>query len=244
MQLSDYATKYQGINFTRSASGVLEITIHTRGGPAKWGTSLSSLHTELGDAFLDIARDNANKVVIFTGTGDSFIAEFDREENYPEPSLAAMWPRIYDEGNALLSNLLAIPVPMIAAVNGPALIHAELPVVADIVLAAESAGICRSGAFSQRHGAGRRCAYRLADAARPQSRALFPADGRAHRRGGGEAAGRCRRSAGTRRRCCRARANWRKAWRRFPRRRCATPARCWCANSPADVRRAVQRAGA
>ena len=139
MQLSDYATKYCGITFARSASGVLEMTIHTRGGPAKWGTSLSSLHTELGDAFLDVARDNANKVVIFTGTGDSFIAEFDREENYPEPSLEAMWPRIYDEGNALLGNLLAIPVPMIAAVNGPALIHAELPVVADIVLAAETA---------------------------------------------------------------------------------------------------------
>jgi enoyl-CoA hydratase/carnithine racemase len=138
-RLTDYATKYHGITFTRSASGVLEMAIHTRGGSAKWGTSLKSLHTELGDAFLDVARDNANKVVIFTGTGDSFIAEYDREENYPEPSLEAMWPRIYDEGNALLSNLLAIPVPMIAAVNGPALIHAELPVVADIVLAADTA---------------------------------------------------------------------------------------------------------
>jgi enoyl-CoA hydratase/carnithine racemase len=138
-QLSDYQDKYTGINFTRSPSGVLEMVIHTRGGSAQWGTSLTSLHTELGHAFLDIARDGENKVVIFTGTGETFIAEFDRTENFPEASLAAMWPRIYDEGNALLSNLLAIPVPVIAAVNGPALIHAELPVVSDIVLAAESA---------------------------------------------------------------------------------------------------------
>jgi enoyl-CoA hydratase/carnithine racemase len=139
MRLSDYQSRYTGINFTRSASGVLEMAIHTRGGSAQWGTSLTSLHTELGDALIDIARDAENKVLIFTGTGADFIAEFDRTENYPEASLAQMWPRIYDEGNALLNNLLAIPVPVIAAVNGPALIHAELPVVSDIVLAAESA---------------------------------------------------------------------------------------------------------
>ena len=137
-QLSDYAEKYHGITFSR-ADGVLEMTMHTRGGPAKWGTSLKSLHAELGHAFLDVARDYENKVVILTGTGDSFIAEMDAEEPFPEPSLAQMWPRIQDEGLALLGNLLAIPVPMIGAVNGPALIHAELAVLCDIVLAADTA---------------------------------------------------------------------------------------------------------
>ena len=139
MQLTDYAAKYHGINFTRDDTGVLEMTIHTRGGPAKWGTSLKSLHAELGQAFLDIARDGENRLVILTGTGESFIAGMDAEEPYPEPSLSAMWPRIHDEGLALLGNLLAVPVPMIAAVNGPALIHAELAVLCDIVLAADSA---------------------------------------------------------------------------------------------------------
>lgn len=138
-QLNDYANRYTGVRFARSPAGVLEMAIHTRGGAAEWGTSLTSLHTELGEAFLDVARDAENKVVIFTGTGDKFIAEFDSQENFPEPGFAEMWPRIYDEGNALLHNLLAIPVPVIAAVNGPALIHAELAVVADIVLAADSA---------------------------------------------------------------------------------------------------------
>ena len=135
-EFADYATKYQTINFTRDASGVLEMTIHTRSGPALWGTSLKSLHCELGHAFLDVARDPENRVVLLTGTGDSFIAAMDPEEQYPEPNLSAMWPRIQEEGLALLTNLLAIPVPMIAAVNGPALIHAELAVLCDIVLAA------------------------------------------------------------------------------------------------------------
>ncbi|MDR2856685.1 MAG: enoyl-CoA hydratase/isomerase family protein [Novosphingobium sp.] len=139
MQLSDYQTGYEGIRFDRSPDGVLEMTLHTRGGPAKWGASLDCLHAELPRAFLDIGRDPENRVVLLTGTGDSFIDSFDPGFTHHEDSLAAMWPRIYDEGVGLLNNLLAIPVPMIAAVNGPALIHAELAVLCDIVLASETA---------------------------------------------------------------------------------------------------------
>jgi len=112
--------------------------MHTRGGPAKWGTLLTSLHAELPEAFADIARDPENKVVILTGTGDSFIDQFDPEGWAPEP-LGQFWARIYLEGTDLLKNLLAIPVPMICAVNGPALIHSELALLCDIVLAAENA---------------------------------------------------------------------------------------------------------
>ena len=136
--LSDYQEKYSGVHFAR-ANGILEIRLHTNGGPAQWGASLNSLHAELGAAFLDVARDHENRVIVLTGTGDSVIAAFNPDFRHPEPSLAEMWPRIYDEGLALLNNLLAIPVPMIAAVNGPALIHAEIPVLCDIVLAATHA---------------------------------------------------------------------------------------------------------
>lgn len=139
MTLDDYRERYRTIRFERTDAGVLTLTIHTRGGPALWGTSSASLHAELGEAFLDLARDPDNKVVILTGTGESFIAGMDPEERFPEASLAEMWPRIYAEGQALLENLLAIPIPVIAAVNGPALIHAELAVLSDIVLAAEHA---------------------------------------------------------------------------------------------------------
>ena len=139
MQLADYADKYPGVHFSRDDAGVLEMVLHTRGGPALWGSSPESLHGQLGDAFLDVGRDPENKVILLTGTGDSFIANSDPDARFPEASLAAMWPRIYEEGLALLQNLLAIPVPMVAAVNGPALIHAELAVLCDIVLAADTA---------------------------------------------------------------------------------------------------------
>ncbi|MFT4026726.1 MAG: enoyl-CoA hydratase/isomerase family protein [Novosphingobium sp.] len=139
MQLSDYRDRYATIRFERSDAGVLTLTLHTRGGEALWGTSTRSLHCELGHAFADLSRDAGNKVVVITGTGASFCAAMDPEERAPEPDLAAMWPRIYQEGIDLLENLLAIPVPVIAAVNGPALIHAEIPVLSDIVLASDTA---------------------------------------------------------------------------------------------------------
>jgi enoyl-CoA hydratase/carnithine racemase len=138
MKLADYADRYDCIRFARS-DGVLEVTLHTRGGEALWGVAGNSLHAELGRAFVDLANDPENKVVLLTGTGSSFIAGMDREAPAPEPNLLDMWDRIYGEGVSLLENLLAIPVPVIAAVNGPALIHAELAVLSDIVLAAEHA---------------------------------------------------------------------------------------------------------
>ena len=39
----------------------------------------------------------------------------------------------------LLRNLLDIEVPIIGAVNGPGRIHPEIPVLADIVIAADTA---------------------------------------------------------------------------------------------------------
>jgi len=137
MQLSDYCDKYPSINFTRE-NGVLEVTFHTNGGPPKWGTTEKSLHAQMPSAFLDIARETDNRVVFLTGAGDSFITTFDMEDMSREGQ-PAMWPRIYEEGIGLLNNLLAIPVPVIGAVNGPALIHAELLVLSDIVLAADHA---------------------------------------------------------------------------------------------------------
>src|SRR5437764_1244772 len=42
-------------------------------------------------------------------------------------------------GRMIIENLLAIDVPMIAAVNGPVTMHSEVPLLMDIVLASEDA---------------------------------------------------------------------------------------------------------
>jgi enoyl-CoA hydratase/carnithine racemase len=122
----------------RREDGILEVTLHTDGGPLRWGRLP---HKELEEAFLEIGRDRENHVVILTGTGDEFSG--------PAPSVEANlashrqstkeWGVLGWESKNLLTNLLAIDAPMIAAINGPALRHAELPVMCDIVLASDTA---------------------------------------------------------------------------------------------------------
>lgn len=133
IKFEDYANKYKHVRMERR-NGILQITFHTQGGSLKWG---GPPHEEFGYAFSDIGSDPENKVVIMTGSGESFIADFD------PGSLGRITPRTWDhiywDAKRLLMNLLDIEVPMIAAVNGPATIHAELAVLCDIVLAAESA---------------------------------------------------------------------------------------------------------
>ncbi len=128
-----YVAKYKHIRMMRR-QGILQMSLHTDGGTLKWG---AGPHEELGYCFSDIGSDSENKVIILTGTGDNFIAEFD------VGSLGKITPRSWDhlyyDGKRLLMNLLEIEVPMIAAVNGPATIHAELAVLCDIVLAADHA---------------------------------------------------------------------------------------------------------
>lgn len=135
----DYANKYQHLRMERS-DGILQITMHSEGGTLRWG---GGPHGEFGAAFRDIAADRDNRVIILTGTGDHFIETVDDSnvgQRLPTTRMSPQtWDHIYWNAKQLLMNLLEIEVPMIAAVNGPVTIHAELGVLCDIVLAAEHA---------------------------------------------------------------------------------------------------------
>ena len=130
--LKDYANKYETVRFERR-DGILQVTFHSGGESLKWG---GPAHREFGYAFADIGSDPENRVVILTGTGDDYCAEFEGTRPRRTPKT---WDTTYWEGKRLLTNLLEIEVPIIGAVNGPALIHAEIPVLSDIVLASENA---------------------------------------------------------------------------------------------------------
>src|SRR4029453_6565720 len=95
--------------------GVLEIHLQTRGGPIVLD---ETSHRELPLLFADVALARENRVVILTGSGGEFwTAVDDSGWDFTAPE---GWDRIYWEGRRLLQGLLDVPVPMIAAVNGPA----------------------------------------------------------------------------------------------------------------------------
>ncbi len=129
----DYFDRYPTIHFERDDQGIVLVRLHTAGGPVVYA---SQNHSDWCGAFHDIGADRANRVVILTGTGDEFIDRFGWDKAVDGP---ADWDSIYWEGKRLLRNLLDIEVPVIGAVNGPATIHAELALLSDVTLAADTA---------------------------------------------------------------------------------------------------------
>jgi len=136
--LDEYASKYSHVEFHRE-DGVLEMQLHSDGEDLVWGFSP---HEELGHCFADVGADPENEVIILTGTGETFIDQGDLAGTEVD---AESWARVIEAGKRLQMNLLDIPMPMIAAINGPATRHAELGVLCDIVLAADNATFQDSG---------------------------------------------------------------------------------------------------
>jgi enoyl-CoA hydratase/carnithine racemase len=118
----------------RSASGVLTLRFHTNGGPARF---TGPMHSALPRLLDDIAMDRDNQVLVITGSGDEFMSEIDG------PSLGditrpAVWDAIIAEGRRVVQRLADLEMPIVAAVNGPATVHSEYALLADIVVASET----------------------------------------------------------------------------------------------------------
>ena len=145
-RFSEYKDRYANYRFQLSEEGILLMQCHTDGGSLVWDWKA---HDEMSDAFADIAGDREIKVLIHTGTGENYNA------NWGGPGHASAHQPVYlamdgqegllslDEkawyGRMLIENLLAVDVPMISAVNGPCNIHSEVPLLGDIVIASEDA---------------------------------------------------------------------------------------------------------
>lgn len=140
ISFDEYSKKYESLRMERQ-NGVLEVYLHTNGGSLVFN---KTIHDELGFAFADIGADRENKVVILTGTGNNFCADFDPESFKSFGGLGkditpSGWDQTYWRGRHNISAQLDIPVPMIGVVNGPAIAHSELALLCDITLAAETA---------------------------------------------------------------------------------------------------------
>jgi enoyl-CoA hydratase/carnithine racemase len=125
-----YKNAFPHAKLTRSPEGVLEVVLHTNGRSLVFN---GYTHEEFGDLFHQIGQDVNNRVVILTGAGDAFIDSIDPEGfDFFTPR---GYDKIYREGKKVLLNILDISAPLIAAVNGPATVHSEYVLLADIVIA-------------------------------------------------------------------------------------------------------------
>lgn len=135
-----YFERYPTIAFDRDADGVLTLRLHSEGGPVDYSPQH---HADWVGAFFDVGRDPDNRVVIITGTGDTFIDRMSPglwQEN-PRSRSPRAWETIHTEGKRFLRNLIDIESPVIGAVNGPASIHAEIALLSDLTVASTTASL-------------------------------------------------------------------------------------------------------
>jgi enoyl-CoA hydratase/carnithine racemase len=126
--------KYENLAFTRD-DGVLTMRFHTDGGPIVF---TGRIHEDLPSALEEVSLDTDNKALVLTGTGDSFMDQIDG------PSLGEMFkPAAFEktrtEGKEILLRLIDLPMPVVAVANGPATVHSEYLLLADIHIASERA---------------------------------------------------------------------------------------------------------
>jgi enoyl-CoA hydratase/carnithine racemase len=135
MSTPDYFTRFTNLAMDRTDDGVLVVRFHTDGGPI---TFTGQTHQDLPRALEEIALDRENKALVLTGTGDSFMDSIDGE-SLGEIFKPAHWEKIRTEGTAVLQRLLTLPMPVIGVANGPATVHSEYLLLADIHIASERA---------------------------------------------------------------------------------------------------------
>lgn len=125
-----YRDAFPNARLSRKPNGVLEVALHTDGGKLVFN---GHTHEQFVDLFHVIGEDRANRVVILTGSGDAFMDAISPEGfDFFSPQ---GYDKILREGRKVLSNILDIEVPIIAALNGPVLLHSEYALLTDIILA-------------------------------------------------------------------------------------------------------------
>lgn len=133
-----YSQAYAHAYIQRSDDGILEVRLHSDGGPLIWGRGV---HAELENLWDEVALDTDNEVVILTGTGDHFIGADWAVETVTGGGGHKLPATRFNHagGKRIIDTLLGVEVPMIAAVNGACTMHSEQAILCDIVLAADSA---------------------------------------------------------------------------------------------------------
>ena len=116
------------------ADGICVITLNR---PEKMNALTSAMRAEITDAVPHAAKDGA-RVIVLTGAGGAFCSGQDLgDANIGGLDLER---GLRDEYNPMLKVIHESPLPVIAAVNGPAAgAGANLALSADVVIAAESA---------------------------------------------------------------------------------------------------------
>lgn len=136
-QFEDYKKQFQEhFKMERRDDGVILMRAHTQDGPLQLSVEN---HRAVGQAFKTVGADPKNEVLIFTGTGDSFLMKIDPEGFQLEEDDLEYWAYeyAYKDGRINVSSLINdLEIPTIGVMNGPGA-HSEMCLMCDITLCTE-----------------------------------------------------------------------------------------------------------
>jgi enoyl-CoA hydratase/carnithine racemase len=110
--------RYETLSLESPADGVVQVTLNR---PDRLNAMTVVMFDELESVARAIGDDRDVRVMILTGAGKAFCAGYDLDEAEALPTLSALGMLDLQERAArALSAVRAVPIPVIAAVNGPA----------------------------------------------------------------------------------------------------------------------------
>lgn len=108
--------------------------------PEKRNALSIALRDGISDALDDLANDESTKSVVITGAGDVFCAGFDLSEFTATAEDPDLDRRLWASSDRYHRTVLTFPLPLLAAVNGPALAGGfDLAICCDLRIASETA---------------------------------------------------------------------------------------------------------
>ena len=99
------------------------------------------LHHDLWELFRDLAAERDARAIVLTGSGRAFSAGGDMSW-FPQLRSPDRLHALRREGKQLIWNLLDVEVPIVAALNGPAVgLGASVALLCDVIVMADTAAI-------------------------------------------------------------------------------------------------------
>ena len=119
------------------AAGVVVVTLNR---PEAFNASNEPLHTEVSKIWAELDADDSINAIVLTGAGETFCGGGDLGLLQRMVDDTDLRQATMDEGAVIVRTMTAVRVPIVAAVNGPAVgLGCSLTGMADVVLVEEQA---------------------------------------------------------------------------------------------------------
>jgi enoyl-CoA hydratase len=116
------------------------VRVVTMNRPDSMNAADAVMHRELAEVWELLALDPGCRAVVLTGAGRAFSAGGDLPRMIETQQDRAVQDEVFDEARRIVLGMLALPQPVVAAVNGPAVgLGASLVALCDLAVASEKA---------------------------------------------------------------------------------------------------------